>query len=99
MSSYRVLNRFPMSSYRVLNGYFSKLCSLGVPTKFPIDAFVMLLIVTTNTHTRIWECSKFDGFIFVKAKSKEPIIPKELSTCIPINRITNRLCKTMRMMQ
>jgi hypothetical protein len=33
--------------------------------------------VTTNTHTHIWECPKFDGFIFVKGKSKEPIIPKE----------------------
>lgn len=71
-----------MGSYKVLNGYFSKLCSLGVPTKLPIDAFVMLLIVTTNTNTHIWECPKFDGFIFVKGKSKEPIIPKELSTCI-----------------
>ncbi len=40
-----------MGSYKVLNGYFSKLCSPRVPTKFPIDALVMLLIVTTNTHT------------------------------------------------
>ncbi len=66
-----------MGSYKVFNGYFLKLCSPRVPTKFRIDAFVMLLIVTTNTHTHIWECPKFDGFIFVKGKSKEPIIPKE----------------------
>lgn len=65
-----------MGSYKVLIGYFSKLCFPKVPTKFPIYAFVMLLIVTTNTNTHIWECPKFDGFIFVKGKSKEPVIPK-----------------------
>lgn len=77
--------RFSTSSQWVLTKFSMVTFLIMLPrgsTKFPIDAFVMLLIVTTNTHTHIWECPKLDGFIFVNVKSKEPIIPKELSTCI-----------------
>ncbi len=68
---HNVLNRFPMGSYKVLDGYFLNYASQGFPQNFQLmPLWCSLLWLQIHIH------------IFGKGKSKEPIIPKELSTCI-----------------